>query len=158
MALAAGEYVSVSPQADTWRADSAKQRHELHTTNSYELRELADKYVGRGLTSTLAHEAAPQLMHHDAISAHAPDELGMTKDACAKQLTAAIASTIAFATSATLPLLTVLWLPQRLMAARVSMISLLFLTVLGALASRAGGAPIARAAFRVTPWGAFALR
>lgn len=157
MAMAAGEYVSVSSQADTERADLAKERHELDTASSHEMRELADIYIGRGLESTLAHEVARQLMDHDAIGAHARDELGITEFASAKPLTAAVASAIAFAAGSALPLLTVLWMPQRLMVAGVSIISLLFLTVLGALAARAGGAPIAKAAFRVTAWGAFAL-
>ena len=157
MAMAAGEFVSVSSQADTESADLAKERHELDTANAHELRELAGIYIGRGVESTLAHEVARQLMDHDAIGAHARDELGITEFASAKPLTAAVASAIAFAAGAALPLLAVLWMPQRLMVAGVSIISLLFLTVLGALAARAGGAPIAKAAFRVTTWGAFAL-
>jgi VIT1/CCC1 family predicted Fe2+/Mn2+ transporter len=157
MAMAAGEYVSVSSQADTERADLAKERHELDTAKDHELQELADIYIGRGLDAPLAQEVARQLMAHDDIGAHARDELGITEAASARPLTAAIASALAFSAGAALPLLTVLWMPQRLMVVGVSVTSLFFLTVLGALSARAGGAPIAKAAFRVTAWGAFAL-
>ena len=157
MAMAAGEYVSVSSQADTERADLVKEQHELDTAHAHELQELAHIYISRGVESALAHQVARQLMDHDAIGAHARDELGITEFASAKPLTAAAASAVAFATGAALPLLTLLWMPQELMVAGVGITSLFFLMVLGALAARAGDAPIAKAAFRVTAWGAFAL-
>lgn len=157
MAMAAGEYVSVSSQADTERADLSKERNELNIANQHELQELADIYISRGLEPTLAREVARQLMAHDDIGAHARDELGITETASARPMTAAIASALAFIAGAALPLLTVLWMPQKLMVAGVSITSLFFLMILGALAASAGGAPVAKAVFRVTAWGAFAL-
>ena len=157
MAMAAGEYVSVSSQSDTERADLAKEQLELETASDHEHEELAGIYVGRGLEPGLAAEVARQLMLHDALGAHARDELGITDSASARPITAALASAASFSVGAALPLLTILWLPERLMIAGVSATSLIFLAILGALAARAGGAPMLRASIRVTVWGAFAL-
>ena len=157
MAMAAGEYVSVSSQSDTERADLAKEQLELETASDHEHEELAGIYAERGLEPGLAAEVARQLMLHDALGAHARDELGITDSASARPITAALASAASFSVGAALPLLPILWLPERLMIAGVSLTSLIFLAILGALAARAGGAPMLRASIRVTVWGAFAL-
>ena len=157
MAMAAGEYVSVSSQSDTERADMAKEQLELETASEHEHDELAGIYVGRGLEPGLAAEVARQLMLHDALGAHARDELGITDSASARPITAALASAASFSLGAALPLMTIFWMPAEYMIAGVSLTSLIFLAVLGALAARAGGAPMVRASIRVTAWGAFAL-
>jgi VIT1/CCC1 family predicted Fe2+/Mn2+ transporter len=157
MSMAAGEYVSVSSQSDTERADLARERLELETQPALEHAELAGIYRKRGLDGALADQVATQLMAHDALGAHARDELGMVGELAARPVQAAMASAASFAAGATLPLL-VAWLApetSRIVAVLVS--SLLFLGALGALAARAGGAPVLASAWRVTFWGALAM-
>ena len=157
MSMAAGEYVSVSSQADTEQADLARERAELKAQPEHEKQELADIYVGRGLSPELAEEVARQLMSHDALGAHARDELGISETLSARPVQAAFTSAATFATGASLPLVAALVAPQQLLIHSVVGISLIVLTVLGALAARAGGAPIFRAALRVVFWGAFSM-
>ena len=157
MAMAAGEYVSVSSQADTENADLTKEQLELENSHDHELEELAAIYVMRGVEHTVAVEVAHQLMAHDALGAHARDELGITAIVSARPVQAALASAASFAVGAALPLLTVMGTPERFMMAGVSAVSLLSLTALGALSAKVGGAPIARAAMRVLGWGALAM-
>jgi VIT1/CCC1 family predicted Fe2+/Mn2+ transporter len=157
MAMAAGEYVSVSSQADIQHADLAKERGELEAYGDHELHELAAIYAARGLEPDLAKEVARQLMEHDALGAHARDELGITDLARAKPEQAALASAASFAIGAAVPLLTVFLLPQALMLWGVCATSMICLTALGALAARAGGAPVAGASIRVAALGALAL-
>ncbi len=157
MSMAAGEYVSVHSQADTEKADIEKERLELSIDEPGERRELAAIYVGRGLEPGLARQVAEQLMAHDALGAHARDELGISQMLAARPVQAALASAAAFATGAALPL-GVTWVtPTDGLIATVSSTSLLFLALLGAIAARAGGAPVATAALRVTFWGALAM-
>lgn len=157
MSMAAGEYVSVSSQADTEAADLARERHELLTEPESEHLELAMIYVGRGLSPELASEVAQQLTAHDALGAHARDELGISAINTARPVQAAITSAITFAGGAALPLLAALLAPPAQVAPVVAVTSLFFLAALGALASRAGGAPVARGAFRVVFWGSLAM-
>ena len=157
MAMAAGEYVSVSSQSDTERADLAKERAELDNAPDHELAELSAIYASRGIEPELATEVARQLMAHDALGAHARDELGMSEAAAAKPVTAALASAASFATGALLPLSMVMLVPSPLLVAAVSAASLLFLGILGAVAAYAGGAPVLRPTIRIVGWGAFAL-
>ena len=157
MSMAAGEYVSVSSQADTEEADLAKERHELATDTKGEHAELANIYVGRGLDPELAHQVADQLMSHDALGAHARDELGITDIQRARPVQAALASAASFSGGAAMPLLITLVIPERAIAAVVTIASLAFLSVLGWLAARAGGANARIAALRVTFWGALAM-
>lgn len=157
MAMAAGEYVSVSSQADTERADLARERTELATDPEHELAELTDIYVKRGLDAELAARVATQLTHHDAIGAHARDELGISETLTARPVQAALASAVTFAVGAVLPLLIVLLLPVSALMWTVSGSSLVFLALLGALAGRVGGASMMTAAWRVTFWGALAM-
>jgi VIT1/CCC1 family predicted Fe2+/Mn2+ transporter len=156
MSMAAGEYVSVSSQADTEDADLARERHELATDERYERRELASIYVERGLEPSLAAQVAEQLMAHDALAAHARDELGISDDQRARPVQAALASAVTFATGALLPLLVVLVAGSHT-TMLVAGSSLVFLAVLGALSARAGGAPVPTAIVRVTFWGALAM-
>jgi VIT1/CCC1 family predicted Fe2+/Mn2+ transporter len=157
MSMAAGEYVSVSSQADTEKADLARERHELEHNVEFEQQELADIYVERGLDAPLARQVAEQLMAHDALSAHARDELGLSAMHSARPLQASLASAGTFATGAALPL-ALAWLgPTTLLAPVVAGGSLVFLALLGGLAARAGGAKIAIGAGRVTLWGAVAM-
>jgi VIT1/CCC1 family predicted Fe2+/Mn2+ transporter len=161
-AMAAGEYVSVSSQSDTERADLDRERKELAADPKHEHEELAAIYVGRGLDATLATEVSAQLMKHDALGAHARDELGISETLTARPMQAAIASAITFSVGAALPLLVVLSLPVSLASASglmwaVSLSSLLFLALLGSLAARAGGASVMTSALRVTFWGALAM-
>lgn len=157
MSMAAGEYVSVHSQADIEQADIEKERHELTTDDAGERRELAAIYVGRGLDHALAKQVADQLMAHDALGAHARDELGITSVLAARPLQAAIASAAAFATGAVLPL-GVTWItPMETLIPIVSATSLLFLALLGGLAARAGGASILTGTLRVAFWGAMAM-
>ena len=155
--MAAGEYVSVSSQADTETADLAREREELATDHEFEQEELAAIYVARGLEPQLAKEVAVQLMAHDALAAHARDELGISEVLTARPVQAALASAATFAAGAALPLLTVLIMPESSLAISVSLTSLVFLALLGVLAARAGGAPIGKSALRVTFWGALAM-
>lgn len=157
MSMAAGEYVSVSSQADSERADLALERHELATQPDLERRELAAIYVARGLDPVLANEVAVQLMAHDALAAHARDELGITPALGARPVQAALASAASFSVGALLPLLTVAFAPQRHLVSWVAAMSLVFLIALGALAAQIGGAPVVRAALRVAFWGALAM-
>jgi VIT1/CCC1 family predicted Fe2+/Mn2+ transporter len=157
MSMAAGEYVSVSSQADTERADLARERRELAANPEQEHAELTSIYVKRGLDETLAASVATQLMEHDALGAHVRDELGITETLAARPIQAAIASAISFAAGAALPLLMVLWLPVTALMWGVSGSSLLSLGVLGMLAARAGGAPVVASVARVTFWGALAM-
>jgi VIT1/CCC1 family predicted Fe2+/Mn2+ transporter len=157
LSMAAGEYVSVSSQADTERADLARERKELATTPDRELAELAGIYVARGLTPELANQVAGQLMAHDALGAHARDELGMSEATRARPLQAALSSAAAFAAGAAPPLLLVLLLPLAGLTSAVMGTSLVLLVGLGATAARLGGAPVATGAIRVAFWGAVAM-
>ena len=157
MSMAAGEYVSVSSQADTEKADLARERHELEKHERFERKELAAIYVNRGLEPSLAQQVADQLMEHDALSAHARDELGLSEMHSARPIQAALASAGTFAVGAALPLAIAWFVPTTFMVLTVSIGSLLFLAFLGALAARAGGANVAIGAGRVTFWGALAM-
>ena len=157
MSMAAGEYVSVSSQSDTEQADLAKERAELALPGDHEHEELAAIYVGRGLDPDLAAEVSRQLMAHDALGAHARDELGITEIVAARPVQAALTSAASFAVGAALPLLMVVISPPALLVPVVAGTSLLFLTGLGVVAARIGGAPILRAALRVVFWGALAM-
>jgi len=157
MSMAAGEYVSVSSQADTETADLNRERLELAADPVHEHEEMTAIYVGRGLDKTLAAQVATQLMAKDALGAHARDELGISEMLTAQPIQAAFASALTFATGAALPLLVVLLAPRHLLPWVVAGSSLLFLALLGALSARVGGASVAIAAVRVTFWGALAM-
>ncbi len=157
MSMAAGEYVSVSSQSDTEQADLARERHELATEPESEHLELAMIYVKRGLTPELASQVASQLTAHDALGAHARDELGISEVTTARPVQAALTSAITFAAGAALPLASVSLAPARQIAEVVAAASLLFLAVLGTLAAQTGGAPVLKAAGRVVFWGALAM-
>jgi len=157
MSMAAGEYVSVRSQADTEEADLGRERMELATNDRSERAELAAIYVARGLDPDLARQVTDQLMAHDALGAHARDELGISELQRARPVVAAFASAGTFAVGAALPLLIVLLAPASLLAAIVVITSLACLAMLGALAARAGGARAGVGALRVTFWGAFAM-
>jgi vacuolar iron transporter family protein len=157
MSMAAGEYVSVHSQADSEDAELQKERLELHTDNEGEHKELAAIYVGRGLDPVLAREVAVQLMAHDALEAHARDELGITEARRARPLQAALASALSFAMGAALPLLVAVLAPASLDIALVFATSLVFLALLGGMAARVGGASVAVGALRVAFWGALAM-
>ncbi|TAK44730.1 MAG: VIT family protein [Betaproteobacteria bacterium] len=155
--MAAGEYVSVSSQADTEGADLDRERRELAAHPEHEHAEMTAIYVGRGLDAGLASKVAAQLMAHDALGAHARDELGISDTLAARPVQAALASAGTFAVGAALPLLIVLAMPANALMWAVSGGSLLFLAVLGSLAARAGGASSVRSIVRVTFWGALAM-
>jgi len=157
MSMAAGEYVSVSSQADTERADLARERQELATAPESEQKELTAIYVKRGLDAGLASEVATRLMAHDALGAHMRDELGISESMTARPVQAALASAATFAVGAAMPLVVVLLAPASAALWAVSVTSLFFLAVLGSLAARAGGASVLKAAARVTFWGALAM-
>lgn len=157
MSMAAGEYVSVSSQADTERADLAREKKELAEDPEQEHAELTSIYVKRGLDKALAANVATQLMQHDALGAHGRDELGISDTLAAQPVQAALASAGTFAVGALLPLLMVLLLPVSAIMWGVAGSSLLFLALLGFLAARAGGAPPLRSVARVTFWGALAM-
>lgn len=157
MSMAAGEYVSVQSQADTEEADLALERTELISDPSGEHKELAGLYVERGLDPPLAKQVAGQLMAHDAIGAHARDELGISENLRARPIQAAMASAGSFAFGATLPLVTATIIPEASLIPAVSGTSLIFLAVLGGLAAQAGGASVMTGAMRVTLWGALAM-
>ena len=157
MSMAAGEYVSVHSQADTEQADLARERAELAKDAVAEQRELAAIYVKRGLEAALARQVASQLMAHDALGAHARDELGISEAFSARPMQAALASATSFAVGAALPLAVTAMAPAQDLMPWVSAASLLFLAVLGAVAARAGGAPVLAGAGRVTFWGALAM-
>jgi VIT1/CCC1 family predicted Fe2+/Mn2+ transporter len=157
MSMAAGEYVSVSSQADTERADLARERKELAASPEQEQAELAAIYVRRGLDPALASTVASHLMQHDALGAHARDELGISDISAARPLQAALASAGTFSVGAVLPLLIVMLFPASRLMWAVSGSSLLFLALLGSLSAKAGGAPVLVATARVTFWGALAM-
>ena len=157
MSMAAGEYVSVHSQADAEHADLERERLELKTDDKGEHRELAAIYVGRGLDPALAKAVAEQLMAHDALGAHARDELGISEALKARPIQAALASAASFAAGAAMPLVVATLAPNAGLIGLVSGASLVFLAVLGALAARAGGAEMAPGAMRVTFWGALAM-
>lgn len=157
MSMAAGEYVSVSSQADTERSDLQREKAELETDADNELNELTEIYVLRGLDAPLARQVAEQLTAHDALGAHARDELGISKELTARPIQAALASALTFALGAGLPLGTVALTQGDNVIAIVSATSLLSLALLGGFGAHAGGAKIGRAALRVTLWGAFAM-
>jgi VIT1/CCC1 family predicted Fe2+/Mn2+ transporter len=157
LSMAAGEYVSVSSQADTERADLARERHELATMPAAEEDELTGIYVARGLDPELARTVARQLMAADALRTHAREELGLTEELAARPLQASLASAGTFAIGAALPIATIVVAPAAQLVATVSVVSLVCLAGLGALAARAGGASATIGAARVAFWGALAM-
>ena len=157
MSMAAGEYVSVSSQADVENADLDRERAELKTQPEEELAELSKIYEARGLEPALAGQVAKQLMAHDALGAHARDELGITEQMAARPLQAALASAGSFAVGAALPVVVSALAPMPRLSLLVTGSALVLLTVLGALAARVGGAPLLRGAIRVAFWGALAM-
>jgi vacuolar iron transporter family protein len=157
MSMAAGEYVSVHSQADTETAELDRERRELDADSEGEHRELANIYEERGVEPALAREVARQLMAHDAIGAHARDELGISATLSARPLQAALASAASFAVGAALPLVVTALAPEKALIPWVGGTSLVFLALLGAVAARAGGAPAATGAARVAFWGALAM-
>ncbi|HXS03560.1 MAG TPA: VIT family protein [Rhodanobacter sp.] len=157
MSMAAGEYVSVHSQADSEKAELDRERHELQTDVDGEHRELAAIYMARGLEPALARQVAVQLMAHDALDAHARDELGITEALRARPLQAAGASALSFAMGAMLPLLVAALAPASGLLPLVFAASLLFLAVLGGIAARAGGAAIGTGTLRIAFWGALAM-
>jgi VIT1/CCC1 family predicted Fe2+/Mn2+ transporter len=157
MSMAAGEYVSVSSQADTEKADLVRERKELDTDDKFERAELAGSYVSRGLDLALARQVADQLMAHDALGAHARDELGISEIQHARPVLAAFMSASTFAVGAALPLMVVLLASASMLAVSIVGTSLVFLAVLGSLAARVGGASRIVGAIRVTFWGASAM-
>ncbi|HSD95669.1 MAG TPA: VIT family protein [Sulfuricaulis sp.] len=157
MSMAAGEYVSVSSQSDTEKADLDRERRELAADIDHEHKELAAIYVDRGLDPELARQVAVQLMAKDPLAAHARDELGISEMITARPIQAALTSAITFALGAALPLLTVVISPVAYMIPVVSGTSLVFLALLGTLAAYTGGAPVVAGAARVTFWGAIAM-
>jgi len=157
MSMAAGEYVSVSSQADTEQADLDRERKELAADGDFERNELAAIYVTRGLQPALAQQVAQQLMAHDALTAHARDELGISEITAARPVQAALASAATFAVGAAIPLLTVLVAPATMLIPFVVGTSILLLALLGGFGAHVGGAPVVKAAVRVTFWGALAM-
>lgn len=157
MSMAAGEYVSVSSQSDTENADLARERKELVTMPESELNELTAIYVARGLDESLAHQVAIQLTAHDALGAHARDELGISALTTARPIQAALTSAATFAVGAALPMLAAFLTPVSSIPIVVSVLSLGFLAILGGVSAQAGGAPIAKAVTRVTFWGTIAM-
>jgi VIT1/CCC1 family predicted Fe2+/Mn2+ transporter len=157
MSMAAGEYVSVHSQADTEKAALELERSELLMDHRGELRELTAIYVGRGLEPALAETVAAQLMAHDAIGAHARDELGISETLSPRPVQAALASALSFALGAAMPLLVTAAAPSSGLIGLVAATSLVFLMLLGAMAARAGGAAMAAGAMRVAFWGALAM-
>ncbi|HJW53676.1 MAG TPA: VIT family protein [Burkholderiaceae bacterium] len=157
MSMAAGEYVSVSSQADTERADLEREGKELAANPLQEHEELVSIYVRRGLDRSLASNVATQLMNHDALGAHGRDELGITDTLAANPVQAAFASAATFAAGAVLPLLMVLVLPRAVLLWGLAGSSLFFLALLGLLAARAGGAPVLASVIRVSFWGGLAM-
>jgi len=157
MSMAAGEYVSVSSQSDIEKADLERERNELLTQPIHEHAELAAIYIERGLDPTIASEVATQLMAHDALGAHARDELGISKISTARPIQAALASASSFAVGAFMPLLMVMFVPHSALMWTIALSSLIFLGLLGSLSASFGGAPILIAAARVTFWGGIAM-
>lgn len=157
MSMAAGEYVSVSSQSDTEQADLARERKELSEDAAFELDELTGIYVTRGVEPTLARQVAEQLTASGALAAHARDELGISEMTIARPVQAALTSAATFAVGAAMPLLMVVVSPESILIPVVSVASLVFLAILGAVGARAGGANVLRATARVTFWGALAM-
>ena len=157
MSMAAGEYVSVSSQSDTEKADLARETSELAGDHEAEVRELAGIYAARGVTPDLATEVAKQMMAHDALGAHARDELGISEITTARPIQAAITSAVTFSAGAALPLVVAAFAPMADLALWVAGSALLGLALLGALGAKAGGAPIGRSVARVVFWGALAM-
>jgi VIT1/CCC1 family predicted Fe2+/Mn2+ transporter len=157
MSMAAGEYVSVSSQSDTEHADLAREKRELADDPVFEREELAQVYIARGLEEGLAREVAEQLMVRDALGAHARDELGISEITTARPVQAALASAATFSVGAAAPLVLVLVSPSNALIPIVSVGSLLFLSLLGAIGAKAGGAGLLKPTIRVTFWGAFAM-
>ncbi|GAB1579381.1 VIT family protein [Bordetella petrii] len=157
LSMAAGEYVSVRSQADTEAADLRLEQRSLTGNSAQELQELTDIYVGRGVSPDLARQVAEQLTRHDALDAHARDELGISVHNRARPVQAAVASALSFASGAALPLLTAALVPVENIVAVVTASSMVWLAVLGAIAAQAGGAPVAPAALRVTVLGGLAM-
>jgi len=157
MSMAAGEYVSVSSQADTERADLAREAQELIDDPAFETNELARIYARRGIEPRLAQQVAEQLMAKDALGAHARDELGISEATTPKPIQAAFASAASFAVGAALPIIALLATPQRLIVPTVSGTSLVFLALLGAFGAKVGGAHIVKPMLRVAFWGALAM-
>ncbi|MDP2320531.1 MAG: VIT family protein [Acidobacteriota bacterium] len=155
--MAAGEYVSVSSQADTERAEIKRERQELVDDPEFERKELAEIYVKRGLDQALADQVAQKLMAVDALGAHARDELGLSETMSARPVQAGLASAASFAVGAALPILVAVVVPPARAQVMIAVASLLLLGGLGAVAARIGGAPPGRAAWRVTFWGALAM-
>ena len=157
MSMAAGEYVSVSSQADTENADIELEKHHLKNHAEYELKELTDIYIERGLDETLAAKVAHQLMEHDALGAHLRDELGIYERTTAQPLVAAVTSAAAFTIGAAFPLTVAFFAPVERLLPFIAGSSILFLIGLGSLAARAGGASKRKGALRVVLWGVFAM-
>jgi VIT1/CCC1 family predicted Fe2+/Mn2+ transporter len=157
LSMGAGEYVSVSSQADTERADLEVERLALASDFDSERKELTGIYIRRGIDPDLAEKVAAQLMAHDALGAHARDEIGISDALSARPLQAAVTSAISFSLGGLVPLVTALAIPERQQIPAVAAVSLLFLAALGALAARAGGASILTGATRVLTWGALAM-
>ncbi|MDE2436428.1 MAG: VIT family protein [Sphingomonadales bacterium] len=157
MSMAAGEYVSVSSQADTEAADLAKERRELAELPEFELQELTSIYRDRGLSDDLAHQVAVALTAHDALGAHARDELGLAEMHRARPIQAAFTSAMTFSVGAAMPLIAALLLPLPQIPLGVSLAALCFLMLLGAVGSAAGGAPVAKGVLRVAFWGVLAM-
>lgn len=157
MSMAAGEYVSVSSQADTEHADLARERKELDANIEHEQKELQAIYEERGLDAALAEQVAMQLMAHDALGAHARDELGISVTGAARPIQAALTSALTFSIGAALPLLIVIFTVDQNIIVVVSTASLVFLALLGILAAYTGGSSIIKSAVRVTFWGALAM-
>lgn len=157
MSMAAGEYVSVASQSDTEAADLTREKAELVDQPEFELQELTDTYRARGLDDVLARQVAEALTAHDALAAHARDELGLAEMHRARPVQAALTSAATFAVGAALPLGAAMILPLRSLSIGVSAAALVFLMVLGAVGARAGGAPIGKGVLRVTFWGVLAM-
>jgi vacuolar iron transporter family protein len=157
MSMAAGEYVSVSSQADTEKADMERERMELENDYELEKKELTSIYADRGLDLELAVQVADQLMAHDALGAHARDELGISEILTARPVQAAFSSAGTFAAGAAMPLLAVLLIPASILIPAVSLTSLLCLALLGTISAKIGGSPVLKAVARVTFWGALAM-
>ncbi|WP_082467581.1 MULTISPECIES: VIT1/CCC1 transporter family protein [unclassified Sphingomonas] len=157
LSMAAGEYVSVSSQSDTERADLARERNELARAPEQETAELAAIYISRGVTPEVARQVAEQMMAHDALGAHARDELGLSDDLAARPVQAALSSAAAFTVGAVVPVLIAAIVPRDIVSVAVSVAAFVLLAVLGVLGAKAGGARVLPAVVRVTFWGAIAM-
>ncbi len=157
LSMAAGEYVSVSSQADTEQADLARERHEIARAPEQETAELAAIYEARGVTPTVARQVAEQMMAHDALGAHMRDELGLSDELAARPVQAALSSAAAFATGAIVPVIVAVASPRPIVSIAVSVAALVMLALLGAIGARVGGARIVPAVLRVLLWGAIAM-